>query len=124
MQSVRPVAENGRALEALPLDDELLVVCKLNFLVQKEVHHVVATVELKKRRIVVDGVVSSTHTTAVHPRLAAALLVPLRWTAAALGMRWSTPANRLNLLARGACGLSWVTDSMPRGPQRLSSAIA
>jgi Hint module len=75
-------------------------------------------------RIVVDGVVSSTYTTAVHPRLAAALLVPLRWTAAALGMRWSTPANRLNLLARGACGLSWVTDSMPRGPQRLSSAIA
>jgi Hint module len=73
-------------------------------------------------RIIVDGVVASTYTTAVDPVIASALLAPARWAAGALGKQWDATMSSFDLLTHGAEGLDWVANALPRGRLQFPSA--
>lgn len=68
--------------------------------------------------VAVDGVIASTYTRAVDPRVAAALLAPARAAAALLGRHWDALVARADLFASG--GASWLTACAPRGPPALA----
>lgn len=66
-------------------------------------------------RIVVNGVVSSTYTTAVDPRAAEMLLAPFRMVAGTLGGAWNVLAGTCNVFDKG----SRLSRFTPTGPLHL-----
>lgn len=66
--------------------------------------------------VVVNGVVASTYTRAVDPRVATVMLSPVRAAAALLGGRWDALVGRLRLMEGGS---PLAVTFAPRGPARV-----